>query len=108
MEGEMLDLIRKTIEDSINLKKALLENAELLTNIHKAAELCIDAYRRGNRILLAGNGGSAADDHHRSRGSQNRGATICHAFPLPLLKVTLIGATPILPKLFQNKPNRSA
>lgn len=60
----MLDVIRATIHDSIDVKNALLENTSLLTEIHKAAASCIGAYRRGNRILLAGNGGSAADAQH--------------------------------------------
>jgi D-sedoheptulose 7-phosphate isomerase len=60
----MLDVIQQTIQESIDVKKALLENASLLTEIHKAADSCIGAYRRGNRILLAGNGGSAADAQH--------------------------------------------
>lgn len=64
MESQMLEVIRETIQDSIKVKNALLENASLLMEIHKAAASCIGAIRRGNRVLLAGNGGSAADAQH--------------------------------------------
>jgi D-sedoheptulose 7-phosphate isomerase len=36
----------------------------MVRSISLAADLCVAAYRRGNRILLAGNGGSAADCQH--------------------------------------------
>jgi len=36
----------------------------ILNEIHDAARLCIDALNNGNKILLFGNGGSAADCQH--------------------------------------------
>lgn len=60
----MLTQIRKGVSDSIALKQSILSDEQLLSTIANVAELCITAYRRGNRIMLAGNGGSAADAQH--------------------------------------------
>lgn len=49
------------IEESIAVKQALLKNAaEIVT----AGELCAEALQNGGKILLCGNGGSAADAQH--------------------------------------------
>ena len=58
------DAILRAINDSISVKQKILEDASLVHSIHEVADECIAAYRRGNRILLAGNGGSAADAQH--------------------------------------------
>ena len=58
------DSIRQSIERSIEVKQALLADAPLLARIRAVAELCVERLRAGNRILLAGNGGSAADAQH--------------------------------------------
>jgi len=42
----------------------MLDNPELLNLIEKAAVLILDGYKFGNKTLLAGNGGSAADAQH--------------------------------------------
>ena len=57
-------VILSEINDSINVKQRILEDAALINLIDKVADECIAAYRRGNRVLLAGNGGSAADAQH--------------------------------------------
>jgi len=63
MDSEM-NYIKQSICDSIAVKQALLANESLLTTIKNVANVSTDALRRGNRILLAGNGGSAADAQH--------------------------------------------
>lgn len=60
----MLTEIRKSISEAIELKQSILSNTSLISNIAKIAEGCIAAYKRGNRVILAGNGGSAADAQH--------------------------------------------
>ncbi len=55
------DAVRKQIEESQNLKGKL--KAEVRTIIAIADEI-IGAMRRGNKVLLLGNGGSAADAQH--------------------------------------------
>ena len=58
------DIITDQIKNSISVKEAILADIALLKNIQDAAEMVTDAYRRGGKTLLAGNGGSAADAQH--------------------------------------------
>ena len=58
------DVILSEINDSISVKQKILEDTALVHLIQEVADECIAAYSRGNRILLAGNGGSAADAQH--------------------------------------------
>ncbi|WP_324522728.1 D-sedoheptulose 7-phosphate isomerase [Nitrosomonas europaea] len=43
---------------------AMLADEGLLSRVDAAAQACIDCMQAGNKILLAGNGGSAADAQH--------------------------------------------
>ena len=53
---------KKLIEESIAVKKeAVLKCTD---EIAKAASVIIEAYRKGKKVLICGNGGSAADAQH--------------------------------------------
>ncbi|MHC3993760.1 D-sedoheptulose 7-phosphate isomerase [Thiomicrolovo sp. ZZH C-3] len=56
--------LENEISASIETKQKILNDDALLGTIEKAATACVEAYRRGNKTLLAGNGGSAADAQH--------------------------------------------
>jgi D-sedoheptulose 7-phosphate isomerase len=56
--------ITKDIEDSINIKQQLLKSGPNL--IGQIAEEIINAYKKGNKVVWFGNGGSAADAQHLS------------------------------------------
>lgn len=56
--------ITETIQQSIDLKSQLLLDYDLLERINTAGNRCIDTFEAGNRVLIAGNGGSAADAQH--------------------------------------------
>ncbi|MGB5604985.1 MAG: D-sedoheptulose 7-phosphate isomerase, partial [Gammaproteobacteria bacterium] len=58
------EAITREIRDSISVKQNILADEGLVNSIQEVADECIAAYRRGNRVLLAGNGGSAADAQH--------------------------------------------
>jgi D-sedoheptulose 7-phosphate isomerase len=58
------DAILREINESISVKQEILKDAALVSLVQQVANECIAAYRRGNRVLLAGNGGSAADAQH--------------------------------------------
>ena len=60
----MLTTIRDGIAASITVKQAILKDDQLISSIESVATACIAAYHRGNKIILAGNGGSAADAQH--------------------------------------------
>ena len=57
-------MIKEFIEDSISVKKALLEDENFIKAIQEAIDLLINCFKNGNKILIAGNGGSAADSQH--------------------------------------------
>ncbi len=58
----MNNKIRRFFLDSINVKKKAAEN--LSDDIQKAIEILANALKSGKKILVCGNGGSAADSQH--------------------------------------------
>lgn len=61
---KLLERLQQSIADSIVVKQQLLADKALLERIAAVATLLVDAMRRGNRAIFAGNGGSAADAQH--------------------------------------------
>lgn len=60
----MIDYIKNHIKESKEIKDKLLQDKSLLETINNIALRMIDIYRKGNKVLIAGNGGSAADAQH--------------------------------------------
>ena len=60
----MLEDIKHYIGHSIDVKTAILNNDRLLMKIYQASQIVISSLRRKGKILIAGNGGSAADAMH--------------------------------------------
>jgi len=56
--------IKEAIRESIEIKKSILSDANLIQTITDVAELCTEAFCMGNKVLFCGNGGSAADAQH--------------------------------------------
>ena len=56
--------VSKLVEASITVKQALLQSEDILLAVAKTSEILIDALQKGNKVLLFGNGGSAADAQH--------------------------------------------
>lgn len=56
--------IRNYILESVNVKEEILSSDLLVQSIKEGAEIIIRAYKNGNKIITAGNGGSAADAQH--------------------------------------------
>lgn len=56
--------LKQGIRDSIGVKELLLADEALLARIVQVGDLMVATVRRGNRVLFAGNGGSAADAQH--------------------------------------------
>jgi len=77
------DEIIKQLEDNIALQKYLQEQAEILTTI---AELLIQAFQKGNKVFLFGNGGSAADAQHIA--CELSGKFYLNRNPLPAIALT--------------------
>ena len=68
----MKKLIELRLRESADMLQRVISDARLTGEIEKVAELAIAAYKAGNRILLAGNGGSAADAQHLAGEFVNR------------------------------------
>lgn len=60
----MEKLIQLHIEESYKTKIKILEDKKLIDVIKQVAQITIEAYKKGNKTLIAGNGGSAADAQH--------------------------------------------
>jgi len=54
--------IAKQIQDSIDIRQKALET--LINPIEQAVEMLIDCFLKGHKVLVFGNGGSAADAQH--------------------------------------------
>lgn len=59
-----LDYINTYLANSLEVKQKLINSESVLEQVSSVAELIINGYRNGNKVLLAGNGGSAADAQH--------------------------------------------
>jgi D-sedoheptulose 7-phosphate isomerase len=66
----MKKIILDILEDSIATKRHCIENN--LDPILTAADMLVDCLTRGNKVLLFGNGGSAADAQHLAAEFVNR------------------------------------
>jgi D-sedoheptulose 7-phosphate isomerase len=56
--------IKEAIQQSIDVKKQLLTDDQLLETIGKVVDICIASLKNGGKVLFCGNGGSAADAQH--------------------------------------------
>ena len=62
----MKDYIKNYVLESLKVKEAILNSDVLITNINSAVEIIVNAYKKNKKVLVAGNGGSAADAQHFS------------------------------------------
>jgi len=62
MEAE--NKLKNYIQSSIDVKHQILNDTSFMLQLNKVCELCVETFNNGNKILLGGNGGSAADAQH--------------------------------------------
>lgn len=55
---------KKILDEHLEIISLLKNNSELCLKIEKAGNLLLEAFRSGNKLLICGNGGSAADSQH--------------------------------------------
>lgn len=80
----MNDIIQAAFAESIRVKQAFLrDNIHVLT---EAIEALVGAFRAGNKLLIFGNGGSAADAQHIAAEFTNR--FLIERDPLPAIALT--------------------
>jgi len=61
-EREMKEIVIRELEESSRVKKLVAK--ELAEKIAKASQWAIECFKTGGKVLLFGNGGSAADAQH--------------------------------------------
>ena len=64
MENMINEYISNQVKKSIDVKQHLLESNDLMDLIKEVALKTTEVYKNGNKTLIAGNGGSAADAQH--------------------------------------------
>ncbi len=64
MNKEEKSRIENIIEDSISVKNSIIKNSDLINTINEVSRLLVKMYKSGGKLLLCGNGGSAADAQH--------------------------------------------
>lgn len=60
----MSEFVRNYIKDSIEIKRNILENEKLIAQIEDVSSIITSAFKSGKKLILCGNGGSAADAQH--------------------------------------------
>jgi len=78
------DIIRRIFRESIQAKEAFLRDN--LERVARVVDVITDALKKGNKILLFGNGGSAADAQHIAGEFVNR--FLIERPPLPAVALT--------------------
>lgn len=58
------DSVKRSVESSIATHERLLNSAEVISTVAAASKQLTEALQRGDKALLFGNGGSAADAQH--------------------------------------------
>ena len=81
-----MSLIKDRIIQTISNLQNLLANEAILNSIEDVSQLIINAIKSGNKLMICGNGGSAADAQHVA------GEFVCRFYkdrvPLPAIALT--------------------
>ena len=81
----MQEQFKEIIRSSINVKEEILSDTAMLSDLEKAVNLIVNAFKKGNRIWFCGNGGSAADAQHLAAEFSGRFYTDRRALPAEAL-----------------------
>ena len=87
--------ILSSITDSVETKQRLLQDSSLISLVGRVSEVCLRALRSGNKLLLFGNGGSAADTQHIATEMLGRFAFERPALPALALSVDTSALTAV-------------
>lgn len=83
--------VAKSIEAALAVQQSLLRDNSLIRSIARVGEILLAALRSGNKLLLFGNGGSAADAQHIAAEFVGR-----FAFDRPALPALALSDAPCL------------
>jgi D-sedoheptulose 7-phosphate isomerase len=93
--NEYLNLVQEQVQDSLSVKQALLQDSDLLSGTVAVSEMIVDALQNHHKLLLFGNGGSAADAQHIAAEFVGRYRTERRALPALALTVNTSSLTAI-------------
>lgn len=82
-----VDELAAAIRESILVKQQILEDPDALDRIVQVGQAIANAFRAGHKLLLFGNGGSAADAQHLA--AEFVGRFECERSPLPAIALTV-------------------
>jgi D-sedoheptulose 7-phosphate isomerase len=90
------DILKKNLAASIDAKTRFLGLDQEMNNFKNAAEAVLASYRKGGRLYVAGNGGSAADAQHLvaefvSKLARDRAPLAAEALTVDTSIITAIG-----------------
>lgn len=88
-------LIKNRIEESIQLKRSLIDSDEIIYALFDLATEMINCLKRGNKIVLCGNGGSASDALHFAGEIVGRFQRERNAWPAVVLNADVVTMTAI-------------
>lgn len=100
-----MDFWRARINEHLNVIELLAEDEKLLRTMQEIADEMIKMYKSGGKLLICGNGGSAADSQHIatelvSRFLQERAALDAEALTVNTSSLTAIGNDYNFEKIF--------
>ena len=67
-----MEFIKNYIEKSIETKRNILENEKIISKIRDVSLVIVESLKNGGKVLICGNGGSAADAQHIAAEFVNR------------------------------------
>jgi len=83
----MNNIIKKIIQESIDVKAAILQDELIIQQLALCVDVIVAAFQNGNKVLFCGNGGSAADAQHLAAEFSGRFYTDRDALPAEALHV---------------------
>lgn len=77
----MQDYISQSLEEGVRLKQEMLANGQMMADMQTVGLLMAEALQQGRRVLVCGNGGSAADAQHIAAELVGRFVTLRRGLP---------------------------
>jgi D-sedoheptulose 7-phosphate isomerase len=103
--GDFQGRIGKSIRTSIDAQQSLLSDSKTIAEIASVCHAIVTAFKHGNKLLLFGNGGSAADAQHIAAEFVGRFAFDRAALPAIYgSRLTTIGNDYGFEQVFQGSP----
>ncbi len=64
LNDRLMQTISLSVRETISVFQSILADMDLMNTLETATNKIVDACKRGNKVLICGNGGSAADAQH--------------------------------------------